>query len=132
MENKWDYKIDIKNEKAFATISEMIGTDFPEDLKEFILAHNAASPEMNCVDINDIEYGYDETLSFNEDEEEATTALFVLDNIECDGYIPFARDPFGNYFLYAIDSGNIAYYSHEEQSVDDSEMDLEMFISSLH
>ena len=132
MNNIWNYKIELKNEDVFDEIAKIVKKPFPDDLRSFVMEHNAASPEKNCIDINNVEHVYDETLSFNKEEDEVLTARFVMDTIDCDGYIPFARDPFGNYFIYSVDSGLIAYYMHEEQTIDETKMSLEEFVNGLH
>lgn len=132
MRTEWNFKIELKDKNVFNNISSEFANAFPEDLKQFIIEHNASSPSNNCVDINGKERVYDETLSFNPEETEASTFSSAYEAVDNPAYIPFAKDPFGNYFCYAIKNGNIAFYFHEEQEMDETDMSLEEFINSLH
>ena len=132
MSTNWNYKIDLKDDNVFNTIAKEYDCEFPEDLKDFIIERNATTPDANCVDINGIERVYDETLSFNEKETEASTFASASEAVENHLYIPFAKDPFGNYFCYSIESNTISFYSHEEQEMDDTDLSLEEFIDALH
>ena len=132
MNNEWSFKIELRNPEIFKEIEDKYDVEFPDSLKEFIVLNNAASPNLNCVNINGIERVYAETLSFNEDEEEALTFSYVMDTIKNFKYIPFAVDPFGNYFCYALDKDTISYYEHEENVFSDTELSLGEFIDSLY
>ncbi len=132
MSMNWNYKIDLKDEKVFNTIESEYSCKFPTDLKKFIIEHNAATPDANCVDINGIERVYDETLSYNQEETDASTFTSASKAVGSHLYIPFAKDPFGNYFCYSVKTKTIAFYSHEEQEVDDTDLSLKEFIDSLH
>lgn len=132
MGTNWNYKINLKDESVFNSIAKAYSCEFPSELKEFIIEHNASTPDANCVDINGIERVYDETLSFNDEETEASTFASASEAVDSHLYIPFAKDPFGNYFCYSIEKNTISFYSHEEQEMDDTNMRLEEFIDSLH
>ena len=132
MKNVWRFKIDLESESVFEDISREYGVVFPEDLKEFIVENNAASPVKNCVDINGVERVYSETLSFNKTEEDATAFEAVKNTIKDRKLIPFALDPFGNIFCYSLETGKIAFYEHEEGKVDKTNIDLNSFILELH
>ena len=130
--NTWNFKIELKTTDVFDKLSDDYGFDFPSDLQKFIIENNGASPEDDCVDINGVERVYDETLSFNETEEEATTVFDVMKSIDNNEYVPFARDPFGNYYCYSIENGTISFYDHEEAEIENTSLSLEDFIKSLH
>ena len=130
--NTWNFKIELESAGVFDRLSDEYGFDFPLDLQKFIIENNGASPEEDCVEINGVERVYDETLSFNEAEEEATTVFDVMKSIDNDDYVPFARDPFGNYFCYSVEKGTISFYDHEEDRIEDTDLSLEEFIKSLH
>ena len=49
MENTWKYKIDLRDEQMFGKIEEQLQLSFPEKLKAFIRAHNAATPSIAKV-----------------------------------------------------------------------------------
>ena len=128
----WSFKIDLKTLDVFDSISEKYGFEFPQDLRNFIIENNAASPDANCVDIHGVERVYDETLSFNTEEDEVTTFYSIADVVDIQKYIPFALDPFGNLFCYSITKGTIAFYEHEEDDMVDTDLDLNAFLNSLH
>ena len=126
----WDFKIEIKDNKIFDKIAEQYKVDFPMELKDFIIQNNAASPDKGCVVINGVERVYEATLSFNEDDVEATTFESAMKSIGRFDYLPFAQDPFGNYFCHKISNGTISYYDQDEDTFSDSEYSLEEFIEN--
>lgn len=129
---QWDYKIQLDNLEVFEKIESQNTLKVPEDLKRFIIDNNGAYPTPNCVDINGVERVYDATLSFNEDDNVATTVFEALKIVDNPDYIPFAQDPFGNYFCYDWKNETISFYSNEESIMDDTDLNLEMFLKSLH
>ena len=132
MSNKWLFKIDLQDESVFEKYEKDYHMVFPSELKVFVEDNNACSPELNIVELNDIERVYDETLSFNAHEEEAVTfdsAMKAVNRKEC---IPFARDPFGNYFCYYTANATICFYNHEEDSIENTDISFQAFIDSLH
>lgn len=128
----WDYKIQLKNEEIFEKIESDNGIKIPEELRSFIIANNGACPTPNCVDINGEERVYDATLSFNEEEEDATTVRFAMNIVANPDYIPFAQDPFGNYYCYEWKQRTVSLYNHEDEIMNDTDLKLNAFIESLH
>ena len=131
MEIKWNFKIKLK-EDSLEKAEKSLGAEFPKDLREFIEKNNAASPDKSIIMLNGCERVLDAVLSFNDEETEATTFKSVFRAIGNKQLIPFAGDPFGNYFCYSLRNGKIAYYHHEEQCVDETDYTLETFIDNLH
>ena len=132
MKNAWNFKIELESKNVFDEISEKYDIDIPEELREFIIENNAASPDANCVNINGVERVYSETLSFNMEETEATTFISVMDAINDQNYIPFALDPFGNVFCYSVEDKTISFYDHESDDIEDTNVSLTDFLDSLH
>ncbi|MBO5609068.1 MAG: SMI1/KNR4 family protein [Eubacterium sp.] len=132
MDNKWNFKIDLENDEVFKAIGEKYGVEFPEALKEFIIQNNAASPDADCIVIDGIERVYGETLSFNEEETEASTFNDAKFAVEDNQYLPFAIDPFGNYFCYSLTTDTIVFYDCEENTYSDSNLNLNEFIRRLY
>lgn len=131
MSNNWKFKIDLKTED-FDKINEMTGIEIPLDLKEFIIKFNAASPEKDSINVNGIERVLDAVLSFNLEESEATTFISVFKSIDSKQWIPFALDPFGNYFCYSLERNNISFFDHEENRMIETEYSLDEFIERLY
>ena len=132
MKNAWNFKIELESKNVFDEISEKYDIDIPEELREFIIENNAASPDANCVNINGVERVYSETLSFNMEETEATTFVSVMSAINDQNYIPFALDPFGNVFCYSVEDKTISFYDHESDAIEDTNVSLTDFLDSLH
>lgn len=132
MSIQWNYKIQLKNTEIFEKIENDNGIKIPNELRTFIEANNGAYPTPNCVDINGEERVYDATLSFNEKEEDATTFLFAMKVVANPDYIPFAQDPFGNYYCYEWKNKTVSFYNHEDEMMDDTEVGLDAFIKSFH
>ena len=132
MSNIWNFKIALKDIGIFSAISKEYKIVFPDDLKAFIIENNAASPEANCVDIDGVERVYDETLSFNEDELDASTFKSSMNALGKNDFLPFAKDPFGNYFCYCLNTNTIAFYDHEEDKIINTDYALKAFIEGLY
>lgn len=131
MSNNWRFKIDLKM-ADLNKISEIIGIEIPIDLKEFIIKFNAASPEKDCINVNGIERIVDAVLSFNLEESEATTFLSVFKSMDNKQWIPFAIDPFGNYFCYSLVKNNISFWEHEENRMIETTHSLDEFVEMLY
>lgn len=132
MSNKWRFKIDLKDEEIFRRIEKVIGKEVPEEIKIFVKNYNAASPDLNCVIINGRERIVDSVLSFNCDETEAITFQSAFNAINNDSWIPFAADPFGNYFCYSLETNVVGYFEHEEQKIDKTGYTLKEFVQKLY
>lgn len=128
----WKYKIELVDEKCFEKYEKEYGIVIPSELKDFIKDNNAASPNMDCIMFNGQERVVDSILSFNSTEDEATTFLEVYNLMEKKSNIPFAADPFGNYFYYSAESQKIGFYEHEEEAYSISEYSFSDFIDSLY
>lgn len=129
---QWDFKIDLNRESILQDIEKEYEISIPEEVKAFIIEHNAASPTPNTVEINGIERVYDATLSFNDEEDDATTFRFAMQIVNKPGYIPFAQDPFGNFFCIDSTKSLVAFYNHEEDFVEDTEVNLATLLKMLH
>lgn len=132
MSNKWLFKIDLQDESVFEKIEHDYHIAFPYELKDFVKENNACSPKQNIVELNDNERVYNETLSFNTNEEEAPTFDSAMKAVNRKEYIPFARDPFGNYYCYCLENGTVSFYNHEEDYVENSNTNFKDFINKLH
>ncbi|WP_026516793.1 hypothetical protein [Butyrivibrio sp. MC2021] len=56
-------------------------------------------------------------------------AMEAVNNIR---YLPFAKDPFGNFFCYSLSKKTISFYFHVEEKFIDTELTLHGFIESLY
>ncbi len=132
MVNKWRFKIELKNETVFSEIEKSMSRAFPSEIKEFIRDYNAASPDLNRVLINGSERILDAILSFNKDETEAVMFKSAFKAVGNKNLVPFATDPFGNYFCISLDKSKVVYYTHEEQKCEATEYSLKDFIDKLY
>ena len=128
----WKYKIDLSDENCFEKYEKLYGFSFPIDLKEFIIENNASYPDKKCIMFGEDEHVVDSLLSFNETEDEADTFCDIYDSLKRKDIIPFARDPFGNYYYYFLGSCKIGYYSHEDNKYIPSDYSLKEFIDALY
>ena len=131
MNNKWLFKIDLNDITVIDEYEKEYDVVFPTVLRSFIIDTNAASPMKNSVDINGVERVYVGTLSFNRYEEDASTFISAMKAIGDKGYLPFAKDPFGNYFCYRSENGTVSFYNHEEDSIDNSNIGFDEFVEAL-
>lgn len=127
----WKYKIELRDSSVWAAIEKKAKTQIPQELKDFIEAHNAASPKKDSILINGTERIFDAVLSFNEKEVDASTFGSAYKAINDAKKIPFAKDPFGNYFCYSLKSKKIEFYNHETQKFEKTEYSLTTLIDSL-
>ena len=132
MENTWKYKIDLRDEQMFGKIEEQLQLSFPEKLKAFIRAHNAATPARHKFMVGVSEQVFGAVLSFNEKEEEADTVSTALKAVRGEDLIPFGIDPFGNYICYRTEDGKIVFWEHETGKYQNTELTLDRFLDSLY
>ena len=132
MENTWNFKIELKDDKAFEKLSQFYGVDIPKELRDFIVEANASNPEKNLIDINGAERVFETVLSFNEGEEESPSVFDLLEDKASEPIIPFGIDPFGNMFYYSLTTNKILFYNHEEDEFEDTNYSLSEFLSGLY
>ena len=132
MSNKWLFKIELKDKTIFKKYERDYNIIFPSELEAFVLNNNASSPEQNAVDFNGVERIYDETLSFNLCDEEASTFNSAMKAVNCEDCLPFAKDPFGDYFCYNLENETVSFYNHEEDRIEKSDIGFHQFIEMLH
>ncbi len=132
MSNKWNFKIELKDESIFTKLENHYGLPIPKGLKSFILEANASNPEENLIMINGVERVFETVLSYNEFETEAVSVFDILNNDKCDYAIPFGTDPFGNLFYCSLKDDKVLFYNHEEDVFEDTNYSFENFISSLY
>ena len=129
---EWKYKIDLEDERCFDKYEKECGFSFPMELKKFIIENNAASPNKKCVVFAGKERVLDYLISFNENEDESITFREAYKSIGKKDIIPFASDPFGNYFYYFLDGNKIGFYDHEELLFIESQYSLSEFLNALY
>lgn len=132
MEINWKYKIDLDDSGVFDDIAEQRKTDFPEELRNFITAHNGASPDKYNFMIGINEKVFGAVLSFNRDEQDADTVYSAFEAISDGKLIPFAIDPFGNYICYETSDKQIVFWEHETGKYLNTELSLSEFLASLY
>lgn len=126
----WKYKIDLNKDNAFFEMKQYYGIELPEELTKLIEAANGASPVKSNIKVNNEEKVFGAILSFNNgDVDSIGIAMKVVNNKTV---IPFAIDPFGNYFCYRIKDGIIVYWNHEEDLFLDTSYSLNELLLSLY
>lgn len=124
------YKIEIREKDIFDTIKAKYSIEIPYHLACFFEEHNAASPFPDCIDISGTERVVDAILSVNENDE-AASFFTAVESIDRKGLIPFAIDPFGNYFCLD-DNGRVVFVYQEENLLTLTSYSLDEFINQLH
>lgn len=132
MNMTWKYKIDMKNLQAFADVEKFRGILIPEELKNFVAEHNAATPSRHHFMVRATERVFGAVLSFEKNETEADTVYPALEAVEDKNLLPFAIDPFGNYICYQLNEKQIVYWDHENDAVTTTGKSLKEFIESLY
>ena len=122
----------MKNLQAFADVEKFRGILIPEELKNFVAEHNAATPSRHHFMVGATERVFGAVLSFEKNETEADTVYPALEAVEDKNLLPFAIDPFGNYICYQLNEKQIVYWDHENDAVTTTGKSLKEFIESLY
>ncbi len=132
MDITWKYKIEVKDPDIFNKIEKTQGVKFPEELKDFILKNNGATPSKYNFMLGADEKVLGAVLSFNENEKDTDTVFTALYSINDKNLMPFAIDPFGNYICYTLNSKEIVFWDHENNITESTHKGLESFLESLY
>ena len=128
--NNWKYVIAVSTENIFEEIEKAYTVNFSNELKKFILAHNAASPEKYHFVVNGIERVFGAVLSVNKGEEDVDTIYTAFRIMNKKEMIPFAIDPFGNYICCL--NNEVLFWEHETENIISTGLDFSSFIESLY
>lgn len=126
-------------------VESHLGVHLPQDLKEHYLLHNGGRPRPSFLVKDGEAYEVRHFNSMNTGAKgasfERTYVMMMVDQTPefPRGYIPFARDPGGDMFLYSVrpeSFGNIMFISHEDHEDPDRYVvflapSLKQFINSL-
>ncbi len=126
----WNYISEIEDDNIFSSIAKDYEICVPEEFVDFIKKYNAGTPEKYHIKINGVERVVGGMLSFNRNEEDVDSAFLALDILKNKCLLPFAVDPFGNYFCYK--NGKVLFWNHEQDTFDETKMTLNDFIESLY
>lgn len=132
MENNWKYVVKLTDNNAVKKIENITGVKAPDGFADFIKRSNGGLPTKKHVDIKGFERVFGSVLSFNENDKNTEDVYMALKIINKNGIIPFAIDPFGNFFCYSGATQTVIFWNHEDDEVDDSKMSFHKFIDSLH
>lgn len=130
--NNWKYKIDISSLDVFDEIEKEYGITIPKEIREFIAAHNGATPEKYHFMIGTTEKVFGAVLSVNKGETDTDTIFTALRTIGSKELIPFAIDPFGNYICFSNAEESIVFWDHENDGKFKTGLSLKDFITSLY
>lgn len=130
MNIKWDFVVPV-DEKVFEEFKKKYDIEVPDDLQKLVLEANAGNPEPNCVtDENGSERVLGAVLSYSD--KVRTTVFKALKRIPGKKYIPFAVDPFGNYFCENLLLGDVVFYDHETDEFVKIADSLDEMLRSIH
>ena len=129
---EWKYKIDLSDENVFGVIEKERGVVLSDEFKSFIKEANAATPDKYTVVVGNAERVVGAIFSFNKNEQDVDSVFTGLAVVKDNNLIPFAVDPFGNYFCVNADSDEVLYWEHESQETVSSGKKLNDFIDSLY
>lgn len=132
MNIKWNYKIDLVDERIFSEIERKRGVSIPHSLVELVKEGNAATPEKYKFIIGSTEKILGAILSFNKNEEDTDTVFTALSIIEDKNLMPFAIDSFGNYICLDLSKDNVVFWDHETDDVFSTGKNIESFMDSLY
>lgn len=128
----WKYKIDVTNQNVFSDIEKKYGVMISEELRALILTANAATPSKYNFMLGTTERVVGAILSFNEGETDTDTVYAALSIMEDKSLVPFAIDPFGNYFCYSNKDNKVVFWDHETNGVSSTDKGLSEFLNSLY
>ena len=128
----WKYKIDLSDENVFEEIEKERDISFPEELKEFILETNAATPSKYNFMVGNNERVLGAVLSFNHNESDTDSAFTALSVINDNNLIPFGIDPFGNYICYSLKEKTVVFWDHETGNALSTGLSMTAFLEALY
>ena len=138
IKNKMELEFNNKSEsitaKDIADVERKNKFIFPQEIKSFLLANNGGQPNKTIYTQNSQDYVVDFFLPIKSTEFEDLTysaTITDLSDIIPNTVIPFAIDPFGNYFVFDKAEGKIYFLEMEEVALSLLASDFESFISSL-
>ena len=131
MELTWKYVIEVTSTTVFEDFKKRYSIDVPDDMQALILKANAGTPSKIKIKAdNGKERILGAILSFNEDDDDNVyTAMEIEHNKR---YLPFAVDPFGNYFYQGLFFGDIIFVDHETEEVSKISDSLENMLNELY
>ena len=132
MNLEWKYKIDLKDDEVFEEIQKKYKIVINDEIKEFIIKYNAATPSKYKFMLKTDEKVFGAVLSFNKNEEGVDTidnALEIVKNIKV---LPFGIDPFGNYICYDAEKSEVVVWNHENNEIIGTEKNINEFLESLY
>lgn len=132
MDITWKYKIDVSDNSVFEEISKTRGIIFPEELKDFIIKTNAATPSKYNFMVGNNERVFGAVLSFNHGEKDTDSVFSALKAVNDKNLIPFGIDPFGNYICYSLKDKEIIFWDHETGKSFLAGISLKEYIDSLY
>ena len=114
-------EVDIKR------VERRLRINLPQDLKEHYLLHNGGQPRPRFFLKDGEPYDVDQFLAMNTGDTNSSFEQAYITLVDRTpefprGYIPFAYDAFGDYFLYCVKPesyGNIAFNQQEYYGDDD-------------
>ena len=128
----WKYKTDVSDISVFEEIKQKYGISVPDELKEFILKTNAATPSRYNFMVGNNERVLGAVLSFNHGEVDTDSVFTALDVMDNKKLMPFGVDPFGNYICYLLESKMIVFWDHETGRYEATGITLTTFEESLY
>lgn len=114
MNEDWKYVKSLKNGNAVDEFEKQNNICFPQDLKDFILKNNGRRPHKMTIDTADTKKRvFKSLLSFNRDDKETIFTMYPVIQKENPELIPFASDPFGNFYCVHKKDKKIILWLHE-------------------
>ena len=117
MELEFNNKSESITAKDIADVERKNKFIFPQEIKSFLLANNGGQPNKTIYTQNSQDYVVDFFLPIKSTEFEDLTysaTITDLSDIIPNTVIPFAIDPFGNYFVFDKAEGKIYFLEMEE------------------
>ena len=115
---------------------------YPDSFKKIVKQYDGGSPEYMEFDTKEQEGRvFNNLLSFDAD---ITSSMWYFAEKHSDGsiewvidgldwrYIPFARDPFGNYICFDRTNNHVVFWDHEIAEVEEVADTFTEFINSLY
>lgn len=134
MELELNNKSESITAKDIADVERKYKFVFPQEIKSFLLANNGGQPNKTIYTQNSQDYVVDFFLPIKSKEFEDltfSTTMTDLSDIIPNTVMPFAMDPFGNYFVFDKAEGKIYFLEMEEVTLTLLANDFDSFISAL-
>jgi len=140
--NWWTYENNKLNDELVVSFERKCDYQYPISFKQIVVEFDGGSPENDVYDTKETKGRvFNNLLSFNPAKKTSVWSLLEKKTEEkfewcVEGlswrFIPFARDPFGNFICFDRTNDHIVFWDHETTAIEEVADSFTEFIDSLY